>query len=98
MSEELILQIQKKAGLTEVVSKYILLNNSRKVLKGRCPFHKDDTTSLMIMPESNIFKCFGCGAEGGPVDFVARIESVSREEVAGRMAKELGFTLNKFAQ
>ena len=97
VSEELIQQIQKKANLVNIASKYVLLNHSRKALKGRCPFHKDETTSLMVMIESNVFKCFGCGAEGGPVDFISRIESKTREEVAGKMAAELGFSISKLS-
>ncbi|WP_121248720.1 CHC2 zinc finger domain-containing protein [Mucilaginibacter phyllosphaerae] len=94
MSDELINQIQKKANLVRIVSKYILLNNSRKALKGRCPFHNDDTTSLMVMTESNIFKCFGCGVEGGPVDFISRIESKPKEQAARELAEQYGFSIN----
>ncbi len=35
---------------------------------GRCPFHEDDTASLSITPDKNLFHCFGCGAAGGPID------------------------------
>jgi DNA primase len=94
VSEELILHIQKKANLAEVVSKYILLQQSRKALKGRCPFHNDETTSLMVMVDSNVFKCFGCGSEGGVVDFLSKIESRNRQEIAVRLAKELGLTIS----
>lgn len=97
ISEELIEQVQKKTNLAEIISKYILLKQSRKALKGRCPFHKDETTSLMVLVESNLFKCFGCGAEGGSVDFVSRIESKGREEVALQMAEELGFSISKLS-
>ncbi|MDB5061351.1 MAG: hypothetical protein JWP67_1194 [Mucilaginibacter sp.] len=97
LSEELIEQVQKKVSLVEIISKYILLKQSRKALKGRCPFHKDETTSLMVQVESNVFKCFGCGAEGGPVEFVSRIESKGREEVAHKMAEELGFYISKLS-
>ena len=97
ISDELILQIQKKANLAEIISKYILLKQSRKALKGRCPFHKDETTSLMVMVEGNVFKCFGCGTEGGVVDFISKIESRSREEVAGKLAEELGFSITKLS-
>jgi DNA primase len=51
----------------------------------------------MVLVESNVFKCFGCGAEGGSVDFVSRIESKGREEVALQMAEELGFSISKLS-
>jgi DNA primase len=69
-----------QANLVTIVSKYVLLEESRRNLKGRCPFHKDLTTSLMVSPDKNIFKCFGCGMDGGPVEFVMLIENKSRED------------------
>jgi DNA primase len=69
-----------QADLVRIVSKYVLLEESRRNLKGRCPFHPDQATSLMVSPEKNIFQCFGCGKGGGPVDFVMAIEGKTREE------------------
>jgi hypothetical protein len=36
-----------------------------------CPFHKDDTASLVLYPATNSFFCFGCGEYGDPLN-VAR--------------------------
>ena len=46
---------------------------------GRCPFHEDDTASLTITPEKNLFHCFGCGAS---VTEVFRRSGLSRELLA----------------
>ena len=75
-------------NLVEIASKHILLQQSRKALKGRCPFHKDDTTSLMIIAQSNYFKCMGCGAEGGPVEFLMLIDGKTRNETVSKLAKQ----------
>lgn len=42
-----------------------------------CPFHKDDTPSLIISPKSNLFHCFGCEAAGSVVDWVMKTQGVS---------------------
>jgi DNA primase len=34
----------------------------------------------MVSPDKNIFKCFGCGKEGGPVEFLMDIEGIKLEE------------------
>jgi DNA primase len=57
--------------IADVVSTLIRLEPSRKILKGNCPFHKDNMVSFMVNPEKNSFKCFGCGVEGGPKEFLA---------------------------
>lgn len=33
-------------------------------LRGACPFHKDDTPSLVVYPGDRGFFCYGCGAWG----------------------------------
>lgn len=44
---------------------------------GRCPFHEDDTASLVVSPGKNLWHCFGCGAAGGPIDWVMKTWGVS---------------------
>ena len=46
-------------------------------LVGLCPFHDEATPSLSVTPAKNLFHCFGCGAAGGPIDWVMRREGVS---------------------
>jgi DNA primase len=43
----------------------------------RCPFHEDDTPSFVVTPAKNLFHCFGCGAAGGPIDWVMKRQGVS---------------------
>jgi len=35
----------------------------------RCPFHEDETPSLILTPGKNLFHCFGCGAAGTVLDW-----------------------------
>jgi DNA primase len=44
---------------------------------GCCPFHADDTPSLSVSVSKNLFRCFGCDAGGGVIDWVMRAEGVS---------------------
>ena len=53
-------------------------------LVARCPFHEDDTPSFVVTPAKNLFHCFGCGAAGGPIDWVMK-----RQKVSFRHAVEL---------
>jgi len=55
----------------------IELKKSGKDWLGKCPFHEDDTASLVITPPKNLWHCFGCGIGGGPIDWVMKKRGVS---------------------
>ena len=48
-----------------------------KDLSGRCPFHADDTASLVVTPSKNLWHCFGCQIGGGPLDWVMKLKGIS---------------------
>jgi len=60
-----------------VESAGIELKKAGKDLAGRCPFHADDTASLVVTPARNLWHCFGCGVGGGPIDWVIKTHGVS---------------------
>ena len=60
-----------------IASGGIELKRAGKDLLGRCPFHKDDQASLVVTPAKNLWHCFGCGAGGGPIDWVMKSQGVS---------------------
>lgn len=60
-----------------IESSGIELKKSGKDLTGCCPFHEDDTASLVVTPTKNLWHCFGCGAAGGPIDWVIKKNGVS---------------------
>jgi DNA primase len=55
----------------------IKLEKRGKDLVASCPFHDEDMASFVITPQMNLFHCFGCGAAGGPVDWVMKRNGVS---------------------
>lgn len=55
----------------------ISLQKQGKDLAGCCPFHKDDTASLIVTPAKNLWHCFGCGAGGGVIDWTMKKNGVS---------------------
>ena len=55
----------------------IELKKAGKDLLGRCPFHEDDTASLVVTPGKNLWHCFGCGIGGGPIDWVMKTHGIS---------------------
>ena len=57
-----------------------------------CPFHRETDPSCRIDHVRNRFRCFGCGANGSILDFVARLENTSIKEAAELVASWCGVT------
>jgi DNA primase len=56
----------------------VALRRTGADLTGCCPFHEDDSPSLVISPEKNLWHCLGaCQAGGSVIDWVMRAEGVS---------------------
>jgi DNA primase catalytic core len=64
-----LLRLIEESGLTPI--------RQGKDFAVRCPFHEEDTASFVVTPEKNLFHCFGCGAAGGPIDWVMKKNGVS---------------------
>ena len=55
----------------------IELKKAGKDKLGCCPFHEDETASLVVTSTKNLWHCFGCGIGGGPIDWVMKRQGVS---------------------
>lgn len=54
------------------------LSRQGRDLVGRCPFHDDESPSLVVSPGKNLWHCLGaCQTGGGPVDWVMTAQGVS---------------------
>ena len=52
-----------------------------------CPFHAETEPSCKVNLEKRAFHCFGCGAKGNVLDFVARMENAELPEAARTLAE-----------
>lgn len=57
-----------------------------------CPFHNDRNPSMKI---DRRYYCFGCGAKGDAVDFVANAFGMNLKDAAIRIAKDFGIVYEK---
>ena len=58
-----------------------------------CPFHEDRHPSMKL--NERYFYCFGCGATGDVIDFVARLFGLSSYEAAKKLAYDFGIDPDK---
>lgn len=82
--EELLVRV-KAIDLRMVMEDlgYRTVQNRRMI----CPFHDDDSPSLVIYPPpQNEFHCFGCGKHGDVLNFFAEVNGISFKEALERLA------------
>lgn len=61
-----------RQNFVEIVEQNVVLSKSgRSHLKGLCPFHREATPSFHINPEEGLYHCFGCGAGGDAIAYIA---------------------------
>lgn len=78
ISEEELSRLKREVSVQRLAeADGVVLERRGKDLVGRCPFHEDETPSLSVTPAKNLWRCFGCGAGGGPIDWVMRKRKVS---------------------
>lgn len=86
-------QIKDRLDIVEVMSNYLTLKKAGVNLKTNCPFHNEKTPSLMISPERQTFKCFGCGEGGDIFTFIEKMEGVDFFNALKILAEKAGVTL-----
>ena len=59
----------------------------------RCPFHDDRHPSMKL--NESYFYCFGCGATGDVIDFVASLFGLGSYEAAQKLAYDFGIDPDK---
>jgi DNA primase len=83
---------KQEADFEQILRHYsVKLRGSGRQRMALCPFHRDTKPSCSINLERRIFHCFGCGARGSVLDFVARIENVPILDAAARVEEICGF-------
>jgi len=79
-------EVIETAKVEDVVGDYVSLKRRGSNLAGLCPFHNEKTPSFYVSPAKNIYKCFGCGEAGGPVQFLMQHEHMSFPEAIRHLA------------
>ena len=88
-------QILEAARVEEVVEDFVNLKRRGVNMIGKCPFHDEKTPSFTVSPSKNIYKCFGCGEGGFPVNFVMTHENMSFPEALKYLAKKYNIEIQE---
>jgi len=86
-------ELRLRADIEQLISPYVKLRRSGRLLMGLCPFHNEKTGSFAVYPDSSSFYCFGCGAGGDAVSFLMRIERLDYIEAVKALSQRVGMQL-----
>lgn len=90
---ELTERIRQRSDIVDVISAHLTLKRAGRNFKGLCPFHQEKTPSFNVLPERQLFKCFGCGVGGDVFKFIQLREGLSFSEARALLAERAGISL-----
>jgi len=93
ITKDSIENLKTHLDIVDIVSQFVELKKSGANFKACCPFHQEDTPSMVVSPAKQIFHCFGCGVGGDAIKFVMDYEKLSYPETLEKLASMVNFTL-----
>ncbi len=93
LPESFMQELTMKTDISDIVSTYVTLKKRGRTYVGLCPFHNEKTPSFTVYPETQSFYCFGCGAGGGAIEFIKRIENLDFIDAVKSLAQRAGLQM-----
>jgi len=85
-----------RTDLVDLVGESVRLTKKGNSYWGCCPFHSEKTPSFHVVPDRQIYKCFGCGKGGGAINFVMELENLPYRDAVAVLAKRAGMQVPDF--
>jgi len=94
---ETVERIKQTAAVADVIGDYVSVKKKGANFWACCPFHGEKTPSFSLSPAKQIYKCFGCGKAGDPIQFVMDIEGIGFQEAIRQLAGKYGIEVEEEA-
>ena len=97
MPANLIEDIKSRLDIAAVAGEYLELKPSGRNWVALCPFHQEQTPSLVIFTDGQRYKCFGagCGRSGDVIDLVQGLEGWDFARALRYLAEKAGIPIPK---
>src|SRR3954447_23544559 len=93
---EPLADLKARLDLLAVVAGHVALKRrGQHEHSGGCPFHADRSPSLRVDPRRGTYHCFGCGAHGDVLDFLAAVEGLDLTGAIRRAHELAGGTVER---
>ena len=83
-------ELLTRIDIVELINSRVPLKKSGRNHLGLCPFHDEKTPSFNVVPDKDMFHCFGCGVGGDAIEFMKRYENLSFVEAVESLAAFVG--------
>lgn len=86
--------IKAKLDLVDMIGDSVTLRRTGKNYSGKCPFHAEKTSSFIVFPGTQTWRCFGqCNTGGDLFDFVMKKEGWDFDQTLRFLAGKAGVEL-----
>ena len=89
-------ELINRTDIVDLVSESVRLTKKGNSYWGCCPFHSEKTPSFHVVPDRQIYKCFGCGKGGGAINYVMELENLSFRDAVAVLAKRAGLQMPEY--
>ena len=96
--ERFLDELMARTDIVDLVGESVRLTKKGNSYWGCCPFHSEKTPSFHVVPDRQIYKCFGCGKGGGAINFVMEMENLSFRDAVEVLAKRAGMTMPEMSR
>ena len=96
LPERFLDELLARTDIVDLVSESVRLTKKGNSYWGCCPFHSEKTPSFHVVPDRQMYKCFGCGKGGGAVNFVMELENLPFKDAVAVLAQRVGMPVPEF--
>lgn len=96
LPERFLDELLARTDIVDLVSESVRLTKKGNSYWGCCPFHSEKTPSFHVVPDRQMYKCFGCGKGGGAINYVMELENLPFRDAVAVLAKRAGMQVPEF--
>jgi DNA primase len=86
-------EVKARTDLVDLIGSTVALQRSGRSYRALCPFHAEKTPSFYVFPETQTWKCFGCGVGGDAFSYVMQRDNLEFGDALRELAARAGVTL-----
>lgn len=90
LPERFLDELLSRTDIVDLVSESVHLTKKGNSYWGCCPFHSEKTPSFHVVPDRQMYKCFGCGKGGGAINYVMELENLPFRDAVAVLARRAG--------